>query len=231
MKQFPHLFYSERDSDTCEWIEALGAYSPIIHLQQTDGSHSCHRLFTGKWNRDGIVRGDRLLKALMRSCVHERDDEMFPPCSDIYLTIEVFTGTTDLPRDILHDLGETVGYWRRYVPEIIILSSHNLLDPFTENIDCWYSSLGFYFPFFDYHGRGLKDSVFFHFFFAGADHGFQFRAKFLESSFQVVFQFAAFLPVFAEYQYPSPSGSDTVLEFFVDPFLNGSDQFVFRRDL
>ena len=41
---------------------------------------------------------------------------MPPPCEDIYLTLEMFSGTADFPVDILAGMAESVEYWRRYVP-------------------------------------------------------------------------------------------------------------------
>ena len=42
----PHLFSAEEDGDCYAWIERLGCYSPIVHLQQTDGRTSSHLPFT-----------------------------------------------------------------------------------------------------------------------------------------------------------------------------------------
>ena len=33
----PYLFAEAHDGDPYAWLRALGRYSPIIHLQQTDG--------------------------------------------------------------------------------------------------------------------------------------------------------------------------------------------------
>jgi hypothetical protein len=38
-------------------------------------------------------------------------------CEEIYLTLEIFSGTADLPTEIIEKLAESVTYWRRYVPE------------------------------------------------------------------------------------------------------------------
>lgn len=49
--RYPYLFAAESDGDTYRWLEELGGYSPIVHLQQTTGTSSSHqplrRLATG----------------------------------------------------------------------------------------------------------------------------------------------------------------------------------------
>ena len=41
MDRCPYLFASYEDGDPYEWLERLGCFSPIIHLQQTDGKKFC----------------------------------------------------------------------------------------------------------------------------------------------------------------------------------------------
>jgi sugar phosphate isomerase/epimerase len=113
----PYLCAEESDGDPYEWIEQLGRYSPILHLQQTDGEHSSHWPFTEEYNKIGIVKGKRLLRTLARSCAQDEEPDMPPPSPDIYLTIEVFSSTADLPVDIHERMQATADYWRRFVPE------------------------------------------------------------------------------------------------------------------
>jgi len=42
---------------------------------------------------------------------------MPPKCNDIYLTIEIFSGTSEIPYDTLKSLEESVFYWRDFIPE------------------------------------------------------------------------------------------------------------------
>ena len=114
---FPHLFALPEDGDTYVWLERLARYSPIIHLQQTDGKSSLHWPFTEDYNRPGIVQADRILRAIAASYSQEVDPGMPPPCEDLYLTIEIFPATASLPVDIISDLVESVNYWRRHVRE------------------------------------------------------------------------------------------------------------------
>lgn len=112
----PHLFASGEDGDPYYWLEKLGCYSPIIHLQQTDGKSSAHKPFTPEWNEKGIIDAGKILKALKCSCDMPRDNNMPKACDDIYLTIEVFSATADIPADIRRRLELTSQYWRRYIP-------------------------------------------------------------------------------------------------------------------
>jgi hypothetical protein len=42
---------------------------------------------------------------------------MPPVCDEIYLTLEIFAGTSEMNRDILHKILESVQYWRQYIPQ------------------------------------------------------------------------------------------------------------------
>ena len=64
MDSHPHLFATEKDGDPYAWLGAFGCYSPIIHLQQTDGSSSSHQPFTSERNARGRIFGDKVLEAL-----------------------------------------------------------------------------------------------------------------------------------------------------------------------
>lgn len=118
MKRYPYLFSDEKaDWDPYGWLEELGCYSPIIHLQQTDGVTASHAAFTEKENRKGIIEGEKLLRAIAKS--YERDSELGMPekCSKIYLAFEIFAGNTEYREDIIKKLMETFQYWSRFVPE------------------------------------------------------------------------------------------------------------------
>lgn len=116
MDRFPHLFARPEDGDPYAWLEQLGGYSPIIHLQQTDGRSSSHQPFTEDRNRAGIIHADRVLKAIAKAYAREPLPGLPPQCEAIYLTLEVFSPTAALPAAILEDLAESVAYWRRYIP-------------------------------------------------------------------------------------------------------------------
>ena len=65
MKKYSYQFsIDERDSDLYVWVEELACYSPIMHIQQTDGITSPHSPFTKENNEKGIVEGKKLLEQL-----------------------------------------------------------------------------------------------------------------------------------------------------------------------
>ncbi|MHC4873065.1 MAG: TIM barrel protein [Planctomycetota bacterium] len=117
IEKYPHLFADYEDGDPYEWLEKLGCYSPIIHLQQTPGDKSAHLPFTEENNKEGIINGEDVLRAIARSYENRDSDKMPPTCSEIYLTLEVFAGTAELPVDIINKLKDSVSYWRRFIPE------------------------------------------------------------------------------------------------------------------
>ena len=117
MDRYPYLFAEERDCDLYRWLEELGCYSPIVHLQQTQGKFSSHLPFTAAHNEVGIVHPLKVLHAIARS--YDRAPRPGTParCKDVYLTFEIFPRTTDRTRDILPALAESVRYWRQWVTE------------------------------------------------------------------------------------------------------------------
>lgn len=76
--RYPYLFAVESDGDTYRWLEELGGYSPIVHLQQTTGTSSSHQPFTEACNRNGIIFGEPVLKALAKA-YQTPDEEGFLP--------------------------------------------------------------------------------------------------------------------------------------------------------
>jgi hypothetical protein len=117
MDQFPYLFASEADADPYAWLGALGRYSPIIHLQQVVGPHSSHLPFTSENNENGAIHAERVLRAVLQSFDGQGSPSMPPPCTDIYLTLEIFSGTSESPSEIVRKLQESVRYWRRWIPD------------------------------------------------------------------------------------------------------------------
>lgn len=114
--QRPYLFASHADGDLYFWLRTLGCYSPIIHLQQTDGQASAHRPFTAATNRTGLVEPIKVLQAIWDAYQQPADATYPPPCADIYLTLEIFSGTAEHPSQILANIRESAAYWRQFVP-------------------------------------------------------------------------------------------------------------------
>jgi len=117
MDGYPHLFARERDCDLYRWLEEVGCYSPIVHLQQSNGKASSHLPFTAANNEVGVVHPGKVLRAIARSFDSAPLTGMPPRCEDIYLTFEVFPRTTDSKREIFSALAESAKYWRRWIPE------------------------------------------------------------------------------------------------------------------
>lgn len=111
-----HLFTSPCDGDTYRWLSELGCFSPIIHLQQTDGSKSSHQSFTVDNNRNGMIEGKKCLQAIYESYKQQTGLDMPPVCDKIYLTLELFSGTAQLMSEIFDEVRQSAEYWRRFIP-------------------------------------------------------------------------------------------------------------------
>jgi len=141
MKGYDYLFASERDGSVHEWLSALGCYSPIIHLQQSDGKSSPHWPFSSEYNAKGIIKGQEVLHGLARAYLHVAQarqsqitdpsaqsptsqspasinitEGLPPPCDQIVLTLEPFISTSGNIYDLLDELAESVAYWRQFIP-------------------------------------------------------------------------------------------------------------------
>lgn len=117
IKNNPHLFSEPADSDCYETLRLLGCYSPIVHLQQTDGTTSAHLPFTKEENKKGIVSGEEILKVIKESYDREEEAGMPQRCGEIYLTLELFSGTTSIMEKVLQNCRESVFYWRKFIPK------------------------------------------------------------------------------------------------------------------
>lgn len=117
MKKYSYQFsIDERDSDLYAWVEELACYSPIMHIQQTDGITSPHSPFTKENNEKGIVEGKKLLEAIAAS--YEKEEKGMPPKTDkIVMALELFASNTEHPHEIKNNMRETREYWKQYIPE------------------------------------------------------------------------------------------------------------------
>jgi len=90
--------------DTYKWLEELGRYSPVIHLQQTDGLWDRHWAFTEEHNKEGIIKMDKVLAALEKSGLEE-----------VFLFAEIIHAFEFEESKLLAELDETFAYLKREV--------------------------------------------------------------------------------------------------------------------
>lgn len=93
--------------DPYPWLEKLGAYSPIIHVQQTELHKSNHAPFTKENNEKGIIHPEKVLKALEKSGAKE---------ASIVFEIS-HREHRDTEHRIIQDLKESVEYWRPFIKD------------------------------------------------------------------------------------------------------------------
>ena len=118
MEAYGYLFSDgPEDSDPYAWLQELGCYSPIVHLQQTDGITASHAAFTEANNQKGIIRPDRVLRAIAKSYEKTEVNGMPPRAAEIYLAFEIFASNAEYCTEITGKLKETYQYWRKWIPE------------------------------------------------------------------------------------------------------------------
>ena len=89
------------------WIEKLGRFSPIIHLQQTVLHRSNHWPFTKEYNEKGIIFPEKVIESLQRSGAKET-----------LLLFEIsHREHYDTDFRVIEDLKTSVDYWRGWVKE------------------------------------------------------------------------------------------------------------------
>jgi sugar phosphate isomerase/epimerase len=93
-----------KDRDTYLWLRELGALSPAVHLQQTDGVWDRHWSFTKAHNAEGVVKMDKVIKALEESGAEE-----------VYLFPELIHPFEFEEEKLLEELDETYEYLKQYV--------------------------------------------------------------------------------------------------------------------
>lgn len=94
------------ERDPYLWLERLGAYAPLIHLQQTEQGHSRHWPFTPEYNARGIVEPRRVLDTIARTGIEE-----------VWLGFEVLHRERwEEEERVLSDLVASAAYWREFIP-------------------------------------------------------------------------------------------------------------------
>lgn len=93
-----------RDQDPYEWLTRLGAASPCVHLQQTDGKADRHWPFTKEYNKAGLIEGKSVVSALDKS-----------GAKDTYLYLEAFPPFEQKDDQVVSELLESVKYWKQFL--------------------------------------------------------------------------------------------------------------------
>ena len=116
MEENPQLFARPEDGNIWEWVRALGKYSPIVHLQQSDGKSSPHWPFSKKYNEKGVASGEKLLESLVAAFMGPDEKGMPETVDEVALTLEPFVATAANPYDAIDDITESIAYWRGFIP-------------------------------------------------------------------------------------------------------------------
>lgn len=93
---------SPTNRDPYLWIEQMGKYAPVLHLQQSDGRLDRHWPFTTENNAAGIIEADKVLDALDSSGTDE-----------ITLFVEVGHPFEEDDDKVLVEITQSVNYWRQ----------------------------------------------------------------------------------------------------------------------
>ncbi|MBC2022903.1 hypothetical protein [Listeria booriae] len=121
MAKYPYLFSNNTDDcNPYKWLEELACYSPLMHLQQTNGISAPHAPFSKENNEKGIINGKEFLEAIKKAYdKHEKQPlENMPPIVDeIYLNFELFFPSTEPSRVVIEQMKETVAFWREFIPK------------------------------------------------------------------------------------------------------------------
>jgi sugar phosphate isomerase/epimerase len=94
--------------DYLAWFAQPWSNTPIVHLQQTDSSGDHHWPFTEDYNRFGMINAESILTAIKEWSADE----------DIYLFLEPIHPFEEKDRQVLHDLRQSVMYWKEAIARL-----------------------------------------------------------------------------------------------------------------
>lgn len=95
-----------KDKDTYEWLRQLASYSPVIHIQQTDGQGDRHWPFTEEYNSKGIIEPEKVIQSINDSGAEQ-----------VVLLFEIIHPFEANEEKVLNDLKRSVEDWRKWVEE------------------------------------------------------------------------------------------------------------------
>jgi sugar phosphate isomerase/epimerase len=102
------LHTGTKSDDYLAWFAQEWPYPPIVHLQQTDHSGDHHWPFTGKYNREGMIKAESVLTAI----------KQWSTAGDIHLFLEPIHPFEENDQQVLQDLRESVLYWKEAMSNI-----------------------------------------------------------------------------------------------------------------
>ena len=117
MDRHPYLFAAPEDGDLYRWLGRLGCFSPIIHLQQTDGRANTWQPFTRKYNRLGVVLPEKFLVNLKKAYDAPENPGFPPRCRDIWMTVRLRFPASKITYEVKEELSSSVRWWRKFIPE------------------------------------------------------------------------------------------------------------------
>jgi len=108
-----------RDLDYLEWLKALAAFSPIIHLQQTKPDVCCNWPFTDEYNQQGHIELGRVIEAIQWGHEHWEESwvsEVMEPIHESWLILKVIPPLNQTETSLLEDLGASAAHIEQSVP-------------------------------------------------------------------------------------------------------------------
>lgn len=108
------------DTDYLEWVRRFGAFSQVIHLQQTTPEGSHHWPFTPRYNERGKVKMAEFMAALREAHEGAVDSplaECLDPVREQRLVLEAIPGSTKCEDLLLEELRISAEYLCQFVPK------------------------------------------------------------------------------------------------------------------
>jgi len=115
-----HYGLAGPDLDYLEWIRRFGAFTELLHLQQTTPDASHHWPFSPEYNQRGHIRLPETLEALRWSFEHAAESpvaQVLAPVEECILIGEWIPGSTKTEDRLLEELAASAAYLRKYIPE------------------------------------------------------------------------------------------------------------------
>lgn len=115
-----HYGLTGPDLDYLEWVRRFGAFTEILHLQQTTPDASHHWPFTPEFNQRGHVNVPAILAALEWSHRHAAESPLagvLTPCESCILIGEWIPGSTKTEARLTEELAVSARYLREFVPQ------------------------------------------------------------------------------------------------------------------